>query len=32
MNFGTREIVLFLAVLLLPIVSYFVIFQPQSEH
>ena len=32
MKFGTREIVLFLAVLLLPIVSYFVIFQPQSAN
>lgn len=32
MRFGTREIVLFLAVLLLPIVSYFVIFKPQSAN
>lgn len=32
MKFGTRELVLFLAVLMLPIVSYFVIFQPQSEN
>lgn len=30
MRFGTREIVLFLAVLLLPIVSYYIIFMPQS--
>jgi len=32
MRFGTREIVLFLAVLMLPIVSYFVIFKPQSAN
>jgi len=32
MQFGTRELVLFLAVLMLPIVSYFVIFQPQSDN
>lgn len=32
MRFGTREVVLFLAVLLLPIVSYFVIFKPQSAN
>lgn len=32
MHFGTRELVLFLAVLMLPIVSYFVIFQPQSNN
>lgn len=32
MKFGTRELVLFLAVLMLPIVSYFVIFQPQSAN
>ncbi|MFK7884434.1 MAG: type 4a pilus biogenesis protein PilO [Phycisphaerales bacterium] len=30
MQFGTREIVLFLTVLLLPVVSYFTIFQPQN--
>jgi len=29
---GTREIVLFLAVLLLPIASYFIIFKPQSAN
>ena len=32
MQFGTRELVLFLAVLMLPIVSYFVIFQPQNNN
>lgn len=32
MRFGTRELVLFLAVLLLPIASYFVIFKPQSAN
>ncbi|MBL4699498.1 MAG: type 4a pilus biogenesis protein PilO [Phycisphaerales bacterium] len=32
MRFGTRELILFLAVLMLPIVSYFVIFQPQSAN
>ena len=30
MRFGTRELILFLAVLMLPIASYFVIFKPQS--
>lgn len=30
MQFGTREIILFLAVLMLPIVSYFMVFAPQS--
>lgn len=32
MQFGTRELVLFLTVLLLPVVSYFTIFQPQNER
>ena len=32
MRFGTRELVLFLAVLMLPIVSYFLVFQPQSTN
>jgi len=32
MRLGTREFVLFLAVLLLPIASYFVIFKPQSAN
>jgi type IV pilus assembly protein PilO len=32
MRFGTREFVLFLAVLMLPIASYFVIFKPQSAN
>ncbi len=32
MQFGTRELVLFLAVLMLPIASYFVIFKPQSAN
>jgi|TARA_R110000782_G_scaffold24264_3_gene62756 Tfp pilus assembly protein PilO len=32
MQFGTREIVLFLTVLLLPVVSYFTIFQPQNKR
>jgi len=32
MQFGTREIVLFLTVLLLPVVSYFTIFQPQNRR
>lgn len=30
MQFGTRELVLFLTVLLLPVVSYFTIFNPQN--
>lgn len=30
MQFGTRELVLFLTVLLLPVVSYFTIFKPQN--
>lgn len=30
MRFSTRELILFLAVLLVPIVSYFVIFKPQN--
>lgn len=32
MRFSTRELILFLAVLLVPIVSYFVIFKPQSAN
>lgn len=32
MQFGTRELVLFLTVLLLPVVSYFTIFQPQNTR
>lgn len=32
MQFGTRELVLFLTVLLLPVVSYFTIFQPQNKR
>ncbi len=32
MQFGIREIVLFLTVLLLPIVSYLVVFRPQSAN
>lgn len=32
MQFGTRELILFLTVLLLPVVSYFTIFQPQNRH
>jgi len=32
MRFGTRELILFLAVLMVPIVSYFVIFKPQSAN
>lgn len=32
MQFGTRELVLFLTVLLLPVVSYFTIFKPQNTH
>lgn len=32
MQFGTRELVLFLTVLLLPVVSYFTIFQPQNRR
>ncbi|MBL4592084.1 MAG: type 4a pilus biogenesis protein PilO [Phycisphaerales bacterium] len=32
MRFGTREIILFLSVLLLPIVSYFVVFRPQTAN
>lgn len=32
MRFGTRELVLFLAVLMLPIVSYYLIFKPQSAN
>jgi type IV pilus assembly protein PilO len=32
MRFGTRELLLFLAVLLVPVVSYFVIFKPQSAN
>ncbi len=32
MRFGTREIILFLSVLLVPILSYFVVFQPQSAN
>jgi type IV pilus assembly protein PilO len=32
MQFGTRELVLFLTVLLLPVVSYFTIFQPQNQR
>lgn len=32
MQFGTREVVLFLTVLLLPVVSYFTIFKPQNER
>lgn len=32
MQFGTRELVLFLTVLLLPVVSYFTIFQPQNNR
>jgi Tfp pilus assembly protein PilO len=32
MQFGTRELVLFLTVLLLPVVSYFTIFQPQNDR
>jgi len=32
MRFGVREFVLFLAVLMLPIASYFVIFKPQSAN
>jgi Tfp pilus assembly protein PilO len=30
MRFTTRELILFLAVLMVPIVSYFVVFKPQS--
>jgi type IV pilus assembly protein PilO len=32
MQFGTRELVLFLTVLLLPVVSYFTIFKPQNTR
>lgn len=32
MQFGTRELVLFLTVLLLPVVSYFTIFKPQNDR
>lgn len=32
MQFGTRELVLFLTVLLLPVVSYFTIFRPQNTR
>lgn len=32
MRFTTRELFLFLAVLLVPIVSYFVVFKPQSAN
>lgn len=32
MRFGTREIILFLSVLMLPIVSYFVVFRPQTAN
>lgn len=32
MQFGTRELVLFLTVLLLPVVSYFTIFKPQNNR
>lgn len=32
MRFSTRELVLFLAVLMVPIASYFVIFKPQSAN
>lgn len=32
MRFGTRELILFLSVLLLPIVSYFVVFRPQTAN
>lgn len=32
MRFGTREMILFLAVLLVPILSYFVVFKPQSAN
>ncbi len=30
MRFGAREIILFLSVLMLPVLSYFMVFQPQS--
>lgn len=32
MRFTTRELILFLAVLMVPIVSYFVVFKPQSAN
>ncbi len=32
MRFTTRELILFLAVLLVPIVSYFVVFKPQNAN
>ncbi len=32
MRFGPREMILFLSVLLLPIVSYFVVFRPQTAN
>ncbi len=32
MRFGPRELILFLSVLLLPIVSYFVVFRPQTAN
>ncbi|MHA7814779.1 MAG: type IV pilus inner membrane component PilO [Phycisphaerales bacterium] len=31
MKFTARELILFLAVLMVPIVSYFIVFKPQSE-
>ncbi|MCR9075311.1 MAG: type 4a pilus biogenesis protein PilO [bacterium] len=31
MKFTTRELILFLAVLMVPILSYFIVFKPQSE-
>ncbi len=32
MRFGPRELILFLSVLLLPVVSYFVVFRPQTAN
>ena len=32
MRFGTRELILFISILLAPIMSYFIVFRPQSAN